>query len=110
MFMPAGKLVEGIYNGSIGSVDKPYYDDVPHMERTKLHQASRTSDDGRLVPAGHPNSLKNSIRREGIREPVEMGHSRDDMTPTLTNGHHRVFAANDLDPKTEVPLYHWGKL
>lgn len=60
------------------------------------------------------SGLHDSIAREGVREPVEMGPgnyspprgsfrgARD--KPKLYNGHHRVFAANDINPRMEIPV------
>jgi hypothetical protein len=108
MFMPAGKMVDALKGGSIGSADLPYYDDFDAMQARKVDEARHNTMgwEGRRLPAGHPNTLLSSMRREGIREPVEFKYVSNSPTPFLIEGHHRVFAANEISPKTEVPIEH----
>jgi hypothetical protein len=42
--------------------------------------------------------LIESIRKEGIREPINV------VNDVINDGHHRIYAANKIDPEMEVPI------
>ena len=43
-------------------------------------------------------TLINSIKSEGIREPVKVSNG------VIVDGHHRIYAANQIDPEMEIPV------
>ena len=60
---------------------------------------------------GHP-SLYEDIKRRGVQNPINISFDpaetvEDRSIPTIKNGHHRIFAANDINPDMEVPV-DWG--
>lgn len=75
------------------------------LKTEKLAEAKTgTPEDSRNYRRGG-RTLMDSIREEGIKRPVEMYHPAPGSTkPELGEGHHRVFTANHLNPKTEVPV------
>lgn len=70
--------------------------------------AANPEDEGYYRP--HGAGVADSIAQEGIRKPVELsqggsGHRgpSGQFKDYLREGHHRVFAAADIDPDMEVP-------
>lgn len=99
MFMPARELYD------MHSLDTSGYGgDVGAMRRGK-RQTNRVGKMGR------------SIQEEGVRKPVLLAHGDDpQLRPfrggntdpvVLANGNHRVIAAHDHDPDTEIPVEHY---
>jgi hypothetical protein len=65
---------------------------------------------------GNRETRKTVFDREGVKEPLEIGHYRNwdqdqsgwahNDTVELDNGHHRLSWAMHKDPKTELPVEH----
>ena len=53
---------------------------------------------------GHGSGLWESIKAEGVRDPVELGHQPGGLPRRIMEGHHRVAAAADINPAMEVPV------
>jgi len=51
------------------------------------------------------SGLTESIRKDGVQEPVEVVH-RGETHRYLVDGHHRVAAASKVGPKTLLPVRH----
>jgi hypothetical protein len=55
---------------------------------------------------GHPDTLANSIRREGVQNPVTL--QPKDLTygyrPEVFGGHHRIATASKIDPNMLIPV------
>jgi hypothetical protein len=51
------------------------------------------------------SGLYDSIKNQGVREPVEVGRGYGGRQE-LVNGHHRVAAAMSIDPKMIIPVRH----
>lgn len=49
-------------------------------------------------------SLEDSIRQEGVLDPVELEFTSPRGGPMLSNGHHRVAVAHKINPKSWVPV------
>ena len=50
--------------------------------------------------------LYESIKEHGVQSPVRV-HDRyvdTEGIPTIINGHHRIAAANDINPNMEIPI------
>lgn len=67
------------------------------------------------VASAGASGLYKGVAHEGVKEPVGVYHlsgwpEYEGATfrngEFLRNGHHRVFAANDIDPDSEVPIRH----
>lgn len=103
MWMPASKLVDP---QQIQHADNNFYGGYDNMRKVKLHEMhnSEYNAQRRPNPRHGENTLVNSIKEEGVREPLEMHYSPHDNTMALLNGHHRAFAAHSIDPKMEVPV------
>jgi hypothetical protein len=52
--------------------------------------------------------LHESIAAEGVRTPVRI-LNHDDDNVTVLQGHHRIVAANDVDPEMLIPVVHYGE-
>jgi len=51
--------------------------------------------------------IHESIKESGVQEPVKISH-RDGYVPTLTDGHHRIASAMDINPKMLIPVENIG--
>lgn len=49
-----------------------------------------------------PYTFMESIRLHGVQKPVELIHVKGHSTPIITNGNHRIVAANDINPNMYV--------
>lgn len=112
---------------SDGFVLDALYPDYSTMKREKVAESKRWDADPGTVAEedyenegeegweplrreGHP-SLYESIQKHGVKDPIRLkprgqayeNVGRDDL-PTLMDGHHRAFTANDIDPKSWVPV------
>tara|TARA_Y100001947_G_C10199901_1_gene244530 strand:+ start:51 stop:527 length:477 start_codon:yes stop_codon:yes gene_type:complete len=118
MFIPAGELKDMVYPPDVNQ--EKYADLVPDVGR-KMMWADKLAEaktplpkpsgwmDQRLqhmiLGVPHGAGLHESIQAEGVQTPVPL-IDRDDEEPILFEGHHRVAAAADIDPKMEVPIEH----
>ena len=109
MYMKAGEIKSMVnYSADPGG---RYMD---HLWDYKLQEAKTGAiRNARYRPtrARKGASLHDSIKREGVRKPVELIRNFDDSrySPAgyqLSEGHHRVAAAADIDPNMLVPVKH----
>ena len=97
MFERAGDLLDPaktkLGDGDLAKIQK--------RKLTEAHFGLRS----RPVQPGE-ESLYKSIQREGVKEPVEMVRPGvvDRERPGLMDGHHRVIAAHDINPNSEIPV------
>ena len=49
-------------------------------------------------------SMYQSIKAEGVKSPVLLGYDMKTDQSTIRDGHHRIAAANDVDPEMYVPV------
>lgn len=68
---------------------------VPHPDYPGMYAAVPE------VP-GEP-SLRDSIKSEGVREPITLKPSNS-HEGLIADGHHRIYAAADIDPDMQVPV------
>ena len=94
MFIPASELRQNIPNDYYPQSEQDQ--SVEGMWERKLKETK--SDDI------HPD-LHGSIASEGVKRPVRI-HVEDG---TILDGHHRIAAAADIDPKMEVPVRNIGR-
>lgn len=113
MFMRAGDLTDPhkvVHADSSSDAVKDR--DVESLQFVKLGESKApgthedTWDRGRAGP-----SLHESIAAEGVKEPVTMTYDREDWRTQsgprrlmLNDGHHRAFAAADINPDMEIPV------
>jgi len=115
MFIPAGELKATVYPPDVTDPNKHYEGDRERMWEDKLIEAKIPLPepspwmDPRLhhmiLGVPHGAGLHESIQASGVLTPVPL-IDRDDKEPVLFEGHHRVAAAADIDPKMEVPVEH----
>ena len=103
MFMPAGELRQNIPNDYLPEADWNVDQSVEGMWERKLKETK--SDDIDRELQGRPPDLHGSIASEGVKRPVRI-HVEDG---TILDGHHRIAAAADIDPKMEVPVRNIGR-
>lgn len=66
--------------------------------------------DYKLADSKHPmsfdgkTSLYESVKKEGIKEPLSVETTPHVDRPILVNGHHRLAVSQNLNPKQFVPL------
>ena len=106
MFVPAKEIVE-----KWGLADQMLGQSRASVWKTKIKESKIggvSSTHGARATPQDPSTHYESIRAEGIKNPVE-GHQHtnvgEGLRPGLLGqGHHRVAAAYDIDPDTEVPV------
>ena len=114
MFIPAGELQASVYPPDVNQ-EKYYGNNRKQMWADKLAETKTPQPepsgwmDQRLqhmiLGVPHGAGLHEKIQAEGVQKPVPL-IDRDDEEPILFEGHHRVAAAADIDPKMEVPVEH----
>lgn len=119
MFIPAGELKDSVYPPDVNQ-EKYYGNNRKQMWADKLAETKATmQSDAELERIGstatsiwdvvdaitHGAGLHEKIKASGVQRPVEV-INRDGKEPILFEGHHRVAAAADIDPKMEVPVEH----
>ena len=119
MFMPARELKDSVYPPDVNQ-EKYYGNNQKQMWADKLAETKATMpSDAELERIGstatsiwdvvdaipHGAGLHEKIKASGVQTPITL-INRDDKEPILFEGHHRVAAAADIDPKMEVPVEH----
>lgn len=120
MFIPAGAFEEAARDPKSrfwfgdAPLDEEAEDELEALKQEKLEGAERRGarpvnaeyymETGLLRYPGDA-SFRESIRREGVKEPVQIELEGDQ--DTLIEGHHRVFTAADIDPTMEIPVSYW---
>lgn len=101
MFVRAGDLADP------AQYHLPEDDDYgrERVERMKLANARRGRVDNVWAPAapGEP-TFYDSVAAEGVREPVQIFHSRSGELPMVRNGQHRILTANHHNADGYVPV------
>jgi len=114
MFMRAGEI-----KSKVNTSADPGGGDMEHLWNYKLREAKTGAiRNARYQPTRVRKgaSLYDSIKREGVKKPVELIRNFDSSVfhpkgYQLNEGHHRVAAAADIDPNMLVPVEHdeWRK-
>ena len=114
MFEPAGKLADPAQtvhgDVKIGTTEQVRRDKI---QRSKMPGVNE--DMGLRSGIYKGASLYDSIKERGVVNPVSMLDMSAYPEPSwrtdrwLRNGHHRVFAAADIDPHMEIPVT-WRKV
>ena len=102
MFMPAGKLRDP-EQFIHGDVDHNLHGD--HNTDTVFVDKLRESKGLTTRYTSNNTNIYDSIKEKGVQEPVVLDPDAASRGKGyLVNGHHRVAAANDIDPNMEVPV------
>ena len=104
MFIPARELMNHTaghgedYDGNYLLMSKS-----PNVRASKLKESKEGHPYG-----GNKDSLYENIKKEGVKHPVQIRlHSKRRGGGTqIWDGHHRIFAAHDIDPNMEVPVHY----
>lgn len=97
-------------NEIVGS-DILYGDQVSGETREEMFAYKRDDSERRWADPTEPGGamLDESIRREGVKKPVAIGHTAyTEGRPVFTDGHHRLAMAYELAPDNYIPVTHWG--
>jgi hypothetical protein len=108
MFIPAGELRDTIEGCGAGVGVGSQEDVIAHnlMESRLPPESLRYTP----LPGQWDKSLYESVRDEGVQDPVAVSLSvgATDLGPdgsmVLGDGHHRVASASTIDPTMEVPV------
>lgn len=118
MFAPVRELKEGIDAGKlytsdnvVGGTTRPEggYNPITPIPLSQMWRIKRREAEW--------EGTAQSVREEGIKRPLHIYHMGEDEAAKsplksdkagthLWDGHHRIIAAYDKDPNTEVPLMH----
>ena len=128
MFIPAGELKDLVHPPDVKQ-EQYYGNNRKQMWADKLAETKATNpSDAELERIGstatsiwdvvdaltHGAGLHEKIKASGVQTPVPLIYRDDEETdsrdlptrPVLFEGHHRVAAAADIDPKMEIPIEH----
>jgi len=81
----------------------------PRAHKAKLEQSQMSWENYDSVhgladkPEEGTTSLYDSIKKHGVKTPVELW-MLDDNSPMVKNGHHRIASANDINPNMYIPV------
>jgi len=108
LFMTAGELM----NHPAGdSRDYVPMSQNPVVHERKLEEGMKgdaRSTHGLFRPGEETGeTLHDSIKRVGVKKPVELHLQRGEDMPTITDGHHRVAVANHLNPDMFVSIMYY---
>ena len=110
MYMTAEEI-----KNKVNSSADPGGGNMENLWHQKLYEAKTGAiRNARYVPTRKRkgNSLYESIKEKGVQKPVELQYNKGDkFTPkgvSIVEGHHRVAAAHDIDPKMIIPVEEWS--
>ena len=110
MFMTPDEVVTHYHLGDTKFLDDPNKVGPKSAEQKNLDESLL---DYKRKDSMHPmsydgnRSLYDSIAETGVHTPLQVGRSPYIPRPVLVNGHHRLAAARNLNPKQFIPLdYH----
>jgi len=104
MFIPARELMNYTAGHTEGYDDKYLLlSKSPGVIKRKLQESKSGGASLTYLPKKRgQDSLYDSIKKEGVTSPVELRVRKHDVQ--INDGHHRVVAANDINPDMEVPV------
>lgn len=104
MFVPARELM-GYTSGHTEAFSDKYLllSESPGVIKEKLQESKSGVASGAYLPKKTgQESLYDSIKKEGVRSPIALRVHKNGVQ--INDGHHRVVAANDINPDMEVPV------
>lgn len=82
--------------------------DVPHITNKKVLEARRGSEyHSRTAAPEGSKTLYESIKKKGVESPVLLSvwpTGENEYKEVLRDGHHRVAAANSINPEMYIPV------
>ena len=86
-------------------------EDISSLASRKVEGSKAGQARGVRMPAKRSQSLYDSIKEKGVQKPVQVRKvtfkwPEGDVTEStaLVDGHHRVFAQNDINPNAFIPV------
>jgi len=96
MFMPARTL--------INYVSQESDENLPYSKDTELHDHKMRESKG--------SGLLEEIRERGVEKPIEVfvdnPNKAFQTNHQITDGHHRIASANNINPNMEIPVKHYS--
>lgn len=111
MFIPAGAFEAARNEGALNfSLSVNEGDSFEEIKAKKLAAAdiSKAANTREVADPGE-ETFADSVRREGVKQPVSLKWDPDQKV-RLSEGHHRVLVQADVDPTREIPVTHGGKV
>jgi hypothetical protein len=104
MFVPARELMGYTAGHTEGYGDKYLFlSESPGLIKEKLQESKSGSSSGSYLPKKKgQESLYDSIKKEGVKSPISLRVRKNGVQ--ISDGHHRVVAAHDINPDMEVPV------
>ena len=107
LFMTAGEMMD-LPSGD--SPDGSSMNQNAKLHEQKLHESiiggERHTHGWEVHPDDEEDTLVESIREKGVTKPVELMLLRGSSTPVITDGNHRIAAANSINPNMYIiPKY-----
>ena len=104
MFVPARELMDYTSGHTEGFSDKYLLlSESPGVIREKLQESKSGSSSLAYKPKKRgQESLYDSIKKEGVKTPISLRVHKNGVQ--INDGHHRVVAANDINPDMEIPV------
>lgn len=105
LFMQAHELMDVQAGDDRGPMEfrRPMSQSSDIRDRKVLKAKSGGEDFTYYPPTKGEKTLYDSIRDEGIKSPVAL-YIYGDNKELLSDGHHRVAAANDINPHMYIPV------
>ena len=101
-WMPAEELAEVAPGDAMRGQSRNWQDLwADKLEETK-HRTQRVVGGQRTGAIREP--LHGDIAKRGVTEPVWVGHRELGRSDAIIEGHHRIAAAKDVNPRMEVPV------
>jgi hypothetical protein len=104
LFMQAKELMDTM-SGHVATGSDKYapMSQAPGLYKSKLHESKEGSAASTLFSKKRgKDSLYQSIQKEGVRTPIRLRMHQG--TEQINDGHHRVAAANDINPEMYLPV------
>lgn len=108
LFIPARELADpkkyvpmDFVGSSFKSVEKFIEFKIKQSERGRVHNTHN-----RPAPEGVETHYE-SIKKNGVKTPVTLDWDYNE-NPAISDGMHRVYAANKINPNMEVPVNYLG--
>lgn len=104
LFMTAGELMD---HPAGDSEDWAPLSSNKGLYRQKVDESFDGSEDLTHGSIADDNELTlyDSVKQKGVQTPIELDFvSKDDDTPIISDGHHRIAIANHINPNMYIPV------
>ena len=100
MFVPARELM----TYTAGHTESWHPDYLPMNESTEVYKNKLQESKEGLHDGASSYNLYDSIKKEGVKNPVSLRIRKIKKDTQIWDGHHRVVSAHDIDPNMEIPV------